>query len=179
MMISRVLIKSHLQNGQDLGEALANVNNRLCEGNEMDLFVTVWAAVVEISTGRGTAVNAGHEHPALRRAGGRYELITYRHSLALAAMDGLPFKAHDFELNPGDSLFVYTDGVAEATNARNELFGTDRMLDALNSDPGAAPRDVLSNVMDGISRFVDGAEQFDDITMLSFQYNGPAKGARA
>jgi len=175
MMVARVLIKSHLQNGQRLGEALSNVNNQLCEGNELDLFVTVWAAVIEISTGKGVAVNAGHEHPALRRAGGLYELITYRHSLALAAMDGLPFKEHPFQLNPGDSLFVYTDGVAEATDTHNELFGTDRMLDALNEDPDAAPKDVLTHVMDNIHRFVDGAEQFDDITMLSFKYIGPAK----
>ncbi len=173
MMVARVLIKSHLQNGQSVGEALANVNSQLCEGNEMGLFVTVWAAVIEISTGKGVAANAGHEHPALRRAGGRYELVTYRHSLALAAMDGLPFKEHSFELNPGDSLFVYTDGVAEATNAENELFGTERMLEALNADPDAAPREVLVHVMDGINRFVAGAEQFDDITMLSFQYRGP------
>ena len=174
MMVARVLIKSHLQNGQRLGEALSNVNNQLCEGNELDLFVTVWAAVIEISTGKGVAVNAGHEHPALRRAGGLYELITYRHSLALAAMDGLPFKEHPFQLNPGDSLFVYTDGVAEATDTHNELFGTDRMLDALNEDPDAAPKDVLTHVMDNIHRFVDGAEQFDDITMLSFKYIGLA-----
>ena len=173
MMVARVLIKSHLQNGQSVGEALANVNSQLCEGNEMGLFVTVWAAVIEISTGKGVAANAGHEHPALRRAGCRYELVTYRHSLALAAMDGLPFKEHSFELNPGDSLFVYTDGVAEATNAENVLFGTERMLEALNADPDAAPREVLVHVMDGINRFVAGAEQFDDITMLSFQYRGP------
>ena len=172
MMIARVLIKSHLQNGQTPGEALANVNNQLCEGNEMGLFVTAWTAVIDIRTGRGVAANAGHEHPALRRAGGQYELITYRHSLALAAMEDLPFKEHTFELNAGDSLFVYTDGVAEATNSDNELFGTDRMLDALNANPDAAPKEVLSNMMDSINRFVAGAQQFDDITMLCFHYRG-------
>ena len=175
MMIARVLIKSHLQNGQTPGEALANVNNQLCEGNEMGLFVTAWTAVIDIRTGRGVAANAGHEHPALRRAGGQYELITYRHSLALAAMEDLPFKEHTFELNAGDSLFVYTDGVAEATNSDNELFGTDRMLDALNANPDAAPKEVLSNMMDSINRFVAGAQQFDDITMLSFHYRGNEK----
>ena len=175
MMVARVLIKSRLQSGQPLGEAMASVNDQLCEGNEMGLFVTVWAAVIEISTGKGVAVNAGHEHPALRRAGGQYELITYRHSLALAALAGLPFREHSFELRPGDSLFVYTDGVAEATNARNELFGSQRMLDALNANPCAAPKEVLASVMDGIDRFVAGAEQFDDITMLSFLYIGQAE----
>jgi len=175
MMVARVLIKSHLQNGESVGEALENVNDQLCESNEAELFVTVWAAVIQISTGKGTAANAGHEHPALRRVGGEYKLVTYRHSPAVATMEGIPYKEHSFELHPGDSLFVYTDGVAEATNAGNELFGTDRMLRALNRNPDAVPEEVLSNVMDGINTFVAGAEQFDDITMLCMRYNGVQK----
>lgn len=172
MMVARVLIKSHLQNGETPGEALSNVNDQLCEGNEAELFVTVWAAVLQISTGKGIAANAGHEHPALRRTDGRYELITYRHSPAVATMEGIHFREHAFELNPGDSLFVYTDGVPEATNAAEELFGAERTLEALNRDPGAAPEDVLANVTAGIDAFVAGAEQFDDVTMLCFKYNG-------
>lgn len=172
MMVARVLIKSHLQNGESVGEALENVNDQLCEGNEAGLFVTVWAAVIQISTGKGTAANAGHEHPVLRRAGGQYELVRYRHSPAVATMEGIPYKEHSFELYPGDSLFVYTDGVAEATDAQDELFGTDRMLEALNRNPDAIPEEVLSNVMDGINEFVAGAEQFDDITMLCMKYIG-------
>jgi sigma-B regulation protein RsbU (phosphoserine phosphatase) len=172
MMISRVLIKSHLQNGETPGEALENVNDQLCEGNETELFVTVWVAVLEISTGKGIAANAGHEHPALRRANGQYELAIYRHSPAVATLEGIPYKEHTFQLNPGDSLFVYTDGVAEATSAEKELFGTDRMLEALNRDPDAKPEDVLKNVMDGINAFVADAEQFDDITMLCLKYVG-------
>ena len=172
MMVARVLIKSHLQNGESVGEALESVNDQLCESNEAELFVTVWAAVIQISTGKGTAANAGHEHPVLRRADGQYELVVYRHSPAVATLEGIPYKEHSFELHPGDSLFVYTDGVAEATNAQNELFGTDRMLQALNRNPDAMPEEVLSNVMDGINTFVAGAEQFDDITMLCMKYNG-------
>ena len=172
MMVSRVLIKSHLQNGETPGQALANVNNQLCEGNEAALFVTVWLAVLELSTGKAIAVNAGHEHPTIRRAGGEYELISYRHSLAVAAMEEIPFREHTFEMHPGDSLFVYTDGVPEATNRDNVLFGTDRMLRVLNREPDAAPKRVLENVMDGISQFVADAEQFDDITMLCLKYNG-------
>jgi len=175
MMISRVLIKSHLQNGETPGEALENVNDQLCESNDAELFVTVWVAVLEISTGKGIAANAGHEHPTIRRAGGQYELVTYRHSPAVATMVGIPYKEHSFELNPGDSLFVYTDGVAEATNAENELFGTDRMLEALNREPGANPEGVLRNVMESINAFVAGAEQFDDITMLCLKYLGPRR----
>ena len=179
MMVSRVLIKSRLQSGETPSEALKNVNNQLCEGNNAGFFVTVWLAVLEISTGKGIAANAGHEHPALRRANGPYELVTYRHSMAVAAMEGVPFKQHEFQLHPGDSVFVYTDGVAEATNEKKELFGTDRMLAALNKDPDAIPQQVLKNVQEDIDAFVAGAEQFDDITMLCLKYNGPRKRAHA
>jgi serine phosphatase RsbU (regulator of sigma subunit) len=172
MMIARVLIKTHLQNGESPGEALKNVNEQLCEGNEAELFVTVWTAVLEISTGKGIAANAGHEHPALRRAGSGFELVTYRHSPAVATMEGINFKEHEFVLFPGDSLFVYTDGVTEATNSNNELLGTDRMIEALNKNPDASPEEVLSNAMAGIQAFVGSAEQFDDITMLCIKYNG-------
>ena len=175
MMVSRVLIKSHLQNGETPAQALRNVNDQLCESNEAGFFVTVWLAVVQISTGKGIAANAGHEHPAIRRAGEAYELLIYRHSPAVATMEGMPFKEHSFQLNPGDSLFVYTDGVAEATSAEKELFGSERMLEALNRNPDAGPEEVLSNVMNGINAFVGEAEQFDDITMLCLKYNGPAK----
>ncbi len=172
MMVSRVLIKSHLQNNESLGEALTNVNNQLCEGNDTGMFVTVWAAVLEISTGKGVAVNAGHEHPVLRRAGGQFELVVYKHFPAVSIMEGFIFKEHEFYMNPGDSLFIYTDGVAEATNADKKLFGSDRMVEALNRDPDAMPEKLLDNVMDGINEFVAGEEQFDDITMMCLRYNG-------
>ncbi len=174
MMVSRVLIKSSLQNGNSPAETLENVNNQLCESNDADFFVTVWVAVLEISSGKGLAANAGHEHPVLRRAGGSYELQIYRHSLPIGVMRDLPFKQHSFQLNPGDSFFVYTDGVAEATDGDKELFGTERMLDALNREPEAQPEQVLLNLSQEIHRFVNGAEQFDDITMMCFRYSGPS-----
>ena len=173
MMVSKILIRNRVQNGEGPGEALRNVNNQLMEGNEVEFFVTVWLAVVEISTGRGVVVNAGHEHPVLRRSDGKYELIKYRHSLAVAAMEDVRFKEREFQLYPGDTVFVYTDGVAEASNSKNELYGTDRMLSILNQNLDADPEEVLRGVMRGINDFVDGAEQFDDITMLCFRYNGP------
>ena len=148
------------------------MNEQLCQGNEAELFVTVWLAVIEISTGRGLAANAGHEHPVLRRAGGKYELVEYRHSPAVAALEGVRFREHPFELYPGDSLFVYTDGVPEATNSRNELFGTDRMLAALNWNPDASPDYLLKTVRRDIDDFVGDAPQFDDITMLGLHYAG-------
>ena len=175
MMVTRMLIKSRLQSGESPSEALTNVNQQLCESNELGFFVTAWLAVLEISTGKGIAVNAGHEHPALRRSGGKYELVLYRHSLALAALDGVQFRQHEFQLFPGDSVFVYTDGVTEATSSEKELFGTDRMLEALNKEPDAEPDEILATVMGEINRFMDGEEQFDDITMLCLKYNGPVQ----
>ena len=175
MMVSRVLIKAHLQSGESPAKALADVNAQLCESNSAGFFVTVWVAVLEISTGKGVAAIAGHEHPALRRANGQYELVVYRHSMAVATMEDLVFKEHEFRLYPGDSLFVYTDGVSEATNANNELFGDQRILTALNRSPDAPPEKIVQNVKDGIDAFVDGAEQFDDITMLCLKYYGPEK----
>ena len=173
MVIAKTLIKNRAQMGDSPSEVLANVNDQLCEGNEAELFVTVWLAVIEISTGRGLAANAGHEHPAIKRKDGQYELSLYRHSPAVATMPGLKFRQHEFELHPGDSLFVYTDGVAEATDTKDELFGTDRMLDALNRNPEASPEEEVKNVRKEIDRFVGDAPQFDDITMLGFHYFGP------
>ena len=172
MVIAKTLIKTRAQMGASPSEILYYVNNQLCEGNKAELFVTVWLAVIEISTGKGVAVNAGHEHPVLRRADGKYELVEYKHSPAVAALKRTKYKEHEFELKPGDSLFVYTDGVPEANNAKNELLGNDRMLEALNKDPDASPKQVLDNVMDGINAFVKGAEQFDDITMMCLKYKG-------
>ena len=153
-------------------EILSYVNNQLCEGNEAELFVTTWLAIIEISTGKGIASNAGHEYPAIRRGNGSFELYKQKHSAALAAMEGMRFKQYEFELAPGDSIYVYTDGVAEATDSDNQLYGTDRMLDALNKCSVAEPEKLLSAVKQSIDEFVGDAPQFDDITMLCFDYYG-------
>ena len=172
MMISKLLLQSRIMMGESPAEALSNTNSQLMQNNEVHQFVTVWLAVFDLKTGKGIAANAGHEHPVIRRAGGKYELVEYKHSPPVATMRKLKFRDHEFELNPGDSLFVYTDGVPEATNSDNELFGTERMLEALNKDPYASCEAVLKNVSEGIDEFVAGAEQFDDITMLCFKYFG-------
>jgi sigma-B regulation protein RsbU (phosphoserine phosphatase) len=175
MVIAKTLIKNRAQLGESPAEVLKNVNEQLCEGNEAELFVTVWLAIIEISTGKGVAANAGHEHPTICRANGQYELVEYRHSPAVATMEGVRFREHEFQLNPGDRLFVYTDGVPEATNARDVLFGNERMLAALNLNPAASPEELLHNVRAAIDAFVGDAPQFDDITMLGFHYIGCEK----
>ncbi len=173
MMISKILLKNRLKAGDSPSAALERVNNQLIENNiKPKQFVTVWMAVLELSTGKGTAANAGHEHPVLKRADGSYELVEYRHSPPVSLVKKMRFREHDFEMHAGDRLFVYTDGVAEAMNLDRELYGTERLLTVLNSDPNASPQQVLENVTGGINAFVGDAEQFDDITMLSFVYNG-------
>ena len=177
MVIAKTLIKNRTLMGGNPGAILEDVNNQLCEGNEAELFVTVWLAIIDLSTGKGLAANAGHEHPALMCCDGQYQLVIYRHSPVMAAMEGIPFRDHSFELHPGDKLFVYTDGVPEATDAQEKLFGTDRMLEALNQDPGASPKETLVNVRRSIDAFVRDAEQFDDLTMLCLQYKGGGEKA--
>ena len=172
MMVARTLIKTRALTGGSPSEILADVNDQLCEGNNKSIFVTTWLGILDIRTGRGIAANAGHEHPAVRRAGGEYELVSYQHSFVLGAMKGIRYREHDFYLNPGDSLFVYTDGVPEAKNNQDEQFGTNRMLAALNADADSAPQETIENVWRGIHAFIAGEEQFDDITMLCFTYKG-------
>ncbi|MBE5827162.1 MAG: HAMP domain-containing protein [Butyrivibrio sp.] len=170
MVIAKTLIKNRALTGGTPSEILSYANEQLCEGNEAELFVTVWLAILDIRTGKGVAANAGHEHPALRRADGSFELVMYKHSPAVATMEGMRFREHEFELHPGDTLMCYTDGVTEATNKNNELFGNDRLLAALNKDPDADVENIIRNVKDDIDAFVGEAPQFDDITMLCLKY---------
>ena len=173
MVIAKTLIKNATQQGSlTPAQILSQVNEQLCEGNRAELFVTVWLAIIDLDTGKGIAANAGHEHPALRKSGGKFELIKYKHSPAVATMEGMRFREHEFEMGPGDTLFVYTDGVPEATNEDNVLFGEERMIEALNSTPDASPEQVLTNVHEAVNEFVDEAPQFDDLTMLCFRYKG-------
>lgn len=116
---------------------LEKVNDQLCENNEAEMFVTVWLGILEISTGKMKCANAGHEYPAIMRKGGSFELFKDKHGFVLAGMEGARYREYELELDAGDRLVVYTDGVPEATNASNTLYGTDRMLRALNA-PRAA-----------------------------------------
>ena len=176
MVIAKTLIKNRTQMAAggpySPAEILGYVNEQLCEGNEAELFVTVWLGILQISTGKGIVSNAGHEYPVIRRAGGAYELVKTKHSPAVAAMEGIRFREHTFKLHDGDSLYVYTDGVPEAANAEDELFGTDRMLAALNENPDASAQELLHTVKRHIDAYVGEAPQFDDITMLCLHYLG-------
>ena len=172
MVVSKTLIKNRAKLGESPKEILSNVNNQLCEENSSELFVTVWLAIIDLRTGKGLAANAGHEHPILRKKGETCEYVEYKHSPMLGLLKGLEINEHEFMLNPGDTLFVYTDGVTEATNSDLVLFGKKRTLDSLNKDLSASPKQMVDMVRDDIDDFVGEAPQFDDITMLCFNYIG-------
>ena len=172
MVIAKTLIEIRAMMGGSPSEILGDVNNRLCEGNEAGLFVTVWLGILELSTGRVTAANAGHEYPAIKRTDGAWELMKDKHSPAVAVREGMTFREAEFELRPGDSLYLYTDGVAEATNVEMKLYGTDRMIDALNHHAEETVEELLPSMKREVDAFVGDAPQFDDITMLGLRYFG-------
>lgn len=172
MMISKTLIKSTAQSGLSPKEVLEKVNNQLCENNEAQMFVTVWLGIVQISTGKMKCANAGHEYPAIYRNGSKFEIYHDKHGFVLAGMEGLPYSEYEIELNSGDMIYVYTDGVAEATDSDNNLYGLERMIDALNGCPEKTPNVLDKYIRADIDKFVGSAEQFDDITMLCFKYVG-------
>lgn len=166
MVIAKTLLKNRAQMGASPGEILESVNNQLCENNEAEMFVTVWLGIYELSTGRLTAANAGHEYPAVKRAGEGFSLLKDRHGFVLAGMENMKYQEYEITLHPGDAIFVYTDGVAEATDEEETLFGTERMLQALNGWQDASAQETVEHVGQRIGEFVGTAAQFDDITML-------------
>jgi len=172
MMFSKNIIANNAMLGKLPAKALEDANNSICKNNSEEMFVTVWLGILEISTGHVVAANAGHEYPAIKSADGGFELFKDKHGLVVGGMEGLRYREYELQLEPGSKIFVYTDGVPEATNADEEMFGTDRMIGALNTDPGAAPKQILKNVRSAVDDFVKDAEQFDDLTMLCLEYRG-------
>ena len=177
MMASKIIIASNAKLGKSPAQILPDTNAAICSNNREEMFVTVWLGILELSTGKLTAANAGHEYPVLRKAGGKFELVKDKHGFVIGGMDGLRYKEYELKMQPGSKLFLYTDGVPEATNAEGELFDTERMLEALNIDPSATPEQTLKNVRAAVDSFVKNAEQFDDLTMLCIEYKGDAPAA--
>ena len=174
MMASKIMISNvSLAEKRSPAKILEIVNNRISGNNPAKMFVTVWLGILQISTGILKAANAGHEYPLLRRGDGSYELLKDRHGFVIGGMDDMTYQEYEVQLQPGDAIFQYTDGVTEATDQHNELFGTERLLDAINETPGVRPEETLAQVKRGIDAFVGEAEQFDDITMLCLLYEGP------
>ncbi len=177
MMISKTILKNCAMLGSSPAETLAKTNETICGNNQAEMFVTVWMGILEISTGKLTAANAGHEYPILKRADGRFEALKDKHGFVVGGMKASRYTEYELYLEPGSKLFVYTDGVPEATDEENRMFGAQRLLDVLNREPDADPERVLRNVQDAVADFVQDAEQFDDLTMLCLEYRGNRKRA--
>ena len=170
MVIAKTLIKNHAQNRETPGSVFTQTNAQLCEGNDAGLFVTAWMGVLEISTGQFVYVNAGHNPPLLKHAGGGYEWLKSRPGFVLAGMEGIRYRENSLQMEPGDCLYLYTDGVTEATNEKQELFGEIRLQTVLNETPDLPVDRLLQKVKQSIDAFAGEAEQFDDITMLGLEY---------
>ena len=171
MMISKVILQNLAMMGKGPAEILRQTNEAICANNNEEMFITVWIGILEISTGKIIAANAGHEYPAIMK-NGQFSLLKDKHGFVIGGMEDMSYKEYEISLEPGDKLFVYTDGVPESTNTANEMFGTDRMIDVLNEDPQAAPEQILQRMSKALDDFVLEAEQFDDITMMCIAYNG-------
>ncbi len=172
MMAVKIIIANYAKMGYSPAQVLQIANKAICDNNQEEMFVSVWLGVLEISTGKITAANAGHEYPAIRKGDGQFEMMKERHSLVVGAMHETTYREYEVALTPGSKIFLYTDGVPEASNSGNELFGEERMVAALNKDAAASPEQILANVEADVKEFVQGAEQFDDLTMLCLEYKG-------
>ena len=171
MMTAKTLIKSLAEGGYPLEEVLTQANEQLCLSNEAEMFVTVWFGVIDLMSGVATFVNAGHNPPVIMRDNScSYHVV--RPNMVLAGMPGIRYRTHELTLEPGDAIFLYTDGVTEATNIGNELFGEDRLINCLTKHSNDSVEDLCKVVHTAVDEFVGEAPQFDDITMLALRFHG-------
>lgn len=171
MMASQIVLQSYAKNGDSPAQILTKTNRVICDKNREEMFVTAWVGILELSTGKLTAANAGHEYPVLIK-GGTAELYKDKHGFVLGGIETAKYTDYELTLSPGDKLFVYTDGVPEATNRDENMFGTERMLKALNTVADESPEKILHTIHTSADAFVNNAEQFDDLTMMCIEYQG-------
>lgn len=172
MMRAKTELKTLTEEGDEISEVFTKGNEALCEGNETGMFVTAWQGGIDLSTGEMRFANAGHNPPLLKRAGGSFEYLKSRAGFVLAGMEGFVYKTQELTLSRGDILYLYTDGVTEATNAEGELFGEERLLQTLNESSCETAEMICGQVRKALDDFVGDAPQFDDITMTAFRYIG-------
>ena len=170
MMTAKTIIKDLAESGMAVNEIFTKANQKLCENNESGMFVTAWMGILDIPSGKLTFANAGHNPPLLKRADGSFEYLKTRSGFILAGMEGVRYRVNEITLNAGDRIFLYTDGVPEATNEDNLLYGEDRLLAFMNKNLELDPTKLLPKLKKDIDKFAQKAPQFDDITMLMFDY---------
>ena len=178
MMACKIILGNYVMLGQTPGQVLETANAAVCATNKDDMFVTVWIGILVLKTGLLTAANAGHEYPVLLQPGGKWEVVRDRHGFVVGGMPDVRYREYTIQLQPGSRLFLYTDGVPEATNSAGHMFGMERMLEALNARPSSNPEDVLRSIRLAVDAFVGGEEQFDDMTRLCVEYQGSGNPER-
>ena len=172
MMITKILLKTRMFTSKTPADVLARVNNEICKDNKTNMFVTVWLGVLELSTGNLMFANAGHEDIAVYKNKKNFILYKEEHGIVLGAFENYKYKNYNIKLNVGDKLFLYTDGVVEAMNKDDSMFGLDQMIESLNKSKNRDVEEILMNVENDVNQFVGGATQFDDLTMLAVEYRG-------
>lgn len=171
MMVTKILISEYSLSLKDPAQVLTTVNNRVCNNNKANMFVTVWLGILELSTGKLVFANAGHEDFVLKNGDG-FKLNKTKHGIPIGAMEDYEYKNNEVILNKGDKLFLYTDGLPEATNSELEMFNLDRMVDTLNELKDLNTKELLNEVKNKVDTFVGEATQFDDLTMMALIYKG-------
>jgi sigma-B regulation protein RsbU (phosphoserine phosphatase) len=172
MMNAKAVLKSYAESGLDVNKVFTLGNEKLCEGNDAGMFVTAWMGFLNTKTGEVTFANAGHNPPLVRHADGSFEYLKARAGFVLAGMEGVKYRKNELQLAPGDVIYLYTDGVTEATNINDELYGEDRLLALLNANKEASMEELCKLVKEDVFAFAGEAPQFDDITMLALKYCG-------
>ncbi|MCQ2409244.1 MAG: SpoIIE family protein phosphatase [Clostridia bacterium] len=172
MMRAKTELKSLTETDMPIADVFTTGNRALCEGNDAGMFVTAWQGGIDLTTGKVEYANAGHNPPLVKHKDGKFEYLRSRAGFVLAGMDGVRYKSQELQLKPGDIVYLYTDGVTEATNANTELFGEDRLLEAINAKEFENMEELCKFVKSKVDEFVGEAPQFDDITMVAFKYIG-------
>lgn len=172
MMATKILLSQLIKASSSAAEILSEANNAICSKNPEEMFVTVWLGILDLETGVMTCANAGHEYPMMKKAGGQFELVKDKHSLVIGAMEGAQYQDYELRMDPGSSLFLYTDGLAEAVDKNSQMFGITRILEKLNTDPDRSPETILHDMKQAVSDFTQSTEPFDDLTMMCVTYHG-------
>lgn len=172
MMRSKTIIKSYAESGMSIEEVFTLANEKLCEGNDAGMFVTAWMGILNIRNGKVLFANAGHNHPLVKHSDGTFEYLKSRAGFVLAGMEGVRYRKNELVLEPGDAIYLYTDGVTEATDLNEELYGEDRLHSILEKYKDETMEVICSEIKKDVDLFAGEAPQFDDITMLALKFKG-------
>ena len=176
MMRAKSVLRDLTDMGHPIQKVFMEANNALCQGNDAEMFVTAWQCRLDTANGHVDYANAGHNPPLVRHGDGSFEYVKQKKGLVLGAMEDMPYRPNELQLDPGDILFLYTDGVVEATDAHMNLYGEERLKQILNTCQYDSMKDLLQKVRADVDAFVGEADQFDDLTMVAVRYLGTEAG---